>query len=71
MNDRIMDAHEQAQDNIEASLRPLSLDEYIGQQGLKENLRVFIHAAKSRNEALITCCFMARQDSEKRHLRTF
>ncbi|MCI9041224.1 Holliday junction branch migration DNA helicase RuvB [Dubosiella newyorkensis] len=52
MNDRIMDAHEQAQDNIEASLRPLSLDEYIGQQGLKENLRVFIHAAKSRNEAL-------------------
>ncbi|MDO4671648.1 MAG: Holliday junction branch migration DNA helicase RuvB, partial [Porphyromonadaceae bacterium] len=37
---------------MEVSLRPLSLKEYIGQNALKENLEVFIHAAKQRNEAL-------------------
>ena len=36
----------------EASLRPQSLREYIGQRQLKENLSVFIEAAKQRNEAL-------------------
>ncbi|MDE6195643.1 MAG: Holliday junction branch migration DNA helicase RuvB [Erysipelotrichaceae bacterium] len=33
-------------------LRPQRLDEYIGQQALKENLKVFIEAAKQREEAL-------------------
>jgi Holliday junction DNA helicase RuvB len=36
----------------EVSLRPKSLDEYVGQDELKRNLRVFIEAAKSRSEAL-------------------
>jgi holliday junction DNA helicase RuvB len=36
----------------ERSLRPLSLDEYIGQEEVKRNLRVFIEAAKARSEAL-------------------
>ncbi len=36
----------------EVSLRPTHLNEYVGQTSLKENLRVFIHAAKARNEAL-------------------
>ena len=31
---------------------PKSLDEFIGQQAARENLRVFVHAAKSRGEAL-------------------
>ena len=39
-------------DVLEKALRPLSLDEFIGQQKLKENLSVFIQAAKSRSEAL-------------------
>lgn len=34
------------------SLRPLSFDEYIGQQNLKQNLKVFVGAAKMRDEAL-------------------
>ncbi len=34
------------------AIRPQSLDEYIGQDRVKENLRVFIEAAKKRNEAL-------------------
>lgn len=36
----------------DASLRPSTLDEYIGQKDLKENLKVFLTAAKQRNEAL-------------------
>ncbi len=34
------------------SLRPLTLDEYIGQETVKERMRVFISAAKERGEAL-------------------
>lgn len=37
---------------IEKSLRPQTLDEYIGQQKAKENLKVYIEAAKARGEAL-------------------
>jgi holliday junction DNA helicase RuvB len=36
----------------EKSLRPVRLDEYIGQEDVKRNLRVFIEAAKARSEAL-------------------
>ena len=36
----------------EISLRPKSLDEYVGQDEIKRNLRVFIEAAKARSEAL-------------------
>ena len=36
----------------EDSLRPSSLREYIGQSTLKQNLEVFIQAARSRNDAL-------------------
>ncbi len=37
---------------IETSLRPTCLDEYIGQEKAKENIRVFLEAAKKRNEPL-------------------
>jgi Holliday junction DNA helicase RuvB len=36
----------------EVNLRPRSLDDYIGQEELKRNLRVFVEAAKGRSEAL-------------------
>ena len=36
----------------DASLRPQRLEEYIGQTNLKENLKVFLQAAKQRSEAL-------------------
>jgi Holliday junction DNA helicase RuvB len=36
----------------EASLRPRTLDEFVGQHGLRQNLRVFIDAARNRGEAL-------------------
>ena len=36
----------------EPTLRPRSLDEFIGQEALKKNLRIFVEAAKQRGEAL-------------------
>ena len=36
----------------ELSLRPKTLDEYVGQEKVKENLSVFINAAKIRGDAL-------------------
>lgn len=40
------------EDNAEISLRPSSWDDYIGQEKIKKNLKVFIEASKKRNEAL-------------------
>ena len=37
---------------VEFSLRPKSLREYVGQRKLKENLDIYIKAARKRNEAL-------------------
>lgn len=53
MKKRIMTAEMAAEDSkIETSLRPLSLDEYIGQEKAKEHLRIYIDAARERGEAL-------------------
>jgi len=53
MDDRLITTHMQWDDeSIEGSLRPRYLNEYIGQQQVKENLKVFIEAAKMRNEPL-------------------
>ena len=40
------------EDRAEGSLRPKTLNEYIGQKKAKDNLRIFIGAAKLRNEPL-------------------
>ena len=52
MDLRIVTNEELKEDNFEKSIRPISLDEYIGQQEIKENLGVFIKAAKLRDEAM-------------------
>ncbi|ERI90368.1 Holliday junction DNA helicase RuvB [Clostridiales bacterium oral taxon 876 str. F0540] len=53
MEDRILTALNKEEDNdIEYSLRPKNLREYIGQSKVKEKLHIFIEAAKKRNEAL-------------------
>jgi Holliday junction DNA helicase RuvB len=49
---RVVAPEEAEQDAPEASIRPLALDEFVGQRQLRDNLRVFIEAAKSRREAL-------------------
>lgn len=39
-------------EDVDAALRPRALDEFIGQQAARENLRIFIQAAKARGDAL-------------------
>ena len=50
--ERLMSNQKTNEDSDDVTLRPHTLDEYIGQDVLKENLKVFIHAAKKRNESL-------------------
>ncbi len=53
MERRMITTEETAEDQkIETSLRPRYLKDYIGQERLKSTLKVYIDAAKSRNEAL-------------------
>ncbi|MCI5494260.1 MAG: Holliday junction branch migration DNA helicase RuvB [Lachnospiraceae bacterium] len=53
MEKRVISTQVQEEDiKIETSLRPLTLDEYIGQEKAKNNLRVYIEAAKQRKEPL-------------------
>jgi len=49
---RIIAAERAEQDAPEASIRPATLEEFVGQRQLRDNLRVFIDAARSRREAL-------------------
>jgi Holliday junction DNA helicase RuvB len=49
--ERPLDPGEDAEGD-EPTLRPRSLDEFIGQEALKENLRIFVEAAKRRGEPL-------------------
>ena len=49
--DRLTSSERKSED-IDAALRPKTLDEFIGQEAARANLRVFIEAAKSRGEAL-------------------
>lgn len=50
--DREILSNEELETDIESSLRPSLLDEFFGQDHIKNNLKVFIEAAKKRNEAL-------------------
>ena len=51
-NEYITTSSSLPEDNNEGSLRPHSIAEYIGQEKAKENLSIFINAAKLRNEPL-------------------
>ncbi|WP_077357912.1 Holliday junction branch migration DNA helicase RuvB [Virgibacillus halodenitrificans] len=53
MDDRVVTGELQNEDaSVELSLRPTILKQYIGQQKVKENLSIFIQAAKMREEPL-------------------
>ena len=53
MSDRVITPQKREEDlPLEGSLRPRSLAEYIGQEKVKENLEVFIAAARGRSEPL-------------------
>ena len=49
MQEKLFDVKEES---FESAIRPTSIDEYVGQTEIKENLNIFIKAAKMRDEAL-------------------
>jgi len=49
--DRILTSSRRPED-VDAALRPKTLDEFVGQKAARENLRVFIEAARTRGDAL-------------------
>ena len=51
MDRNVLDTSKHVEDE-EAQLRPVSFDEYVGQRDLKNNLKVFVGAAKLRDESL-------------------
>ena len=50
--ENILDSNNITGDEFESNIRPQRLDDYIGQTDVKENVRVFIEAAKMRDESL-------------------
>lgn len=52
MDERVVTNHELESDTFEKNIRPDSFDEYIGQTDVKENIKVFVKAAKLRNTNL-------------------
>ena len=53
MDERIITTREMEDDGIlDNSIRPETIDEYIGQKDVKENIKVFVEAAKKRGESL-------------------
>ena len=52
MEDFIKSTKEMSEVDIEKSLRPTKLDDYVGQERFKENLKIYIEAAKNRKDAL-------------------
>lgn len=58
MNRRVINTEFTSEDaGIENNLRPATLEDYIGQEKIKNNLKVFIEAAKTRGESLDHCLF--------------
>ena len=52
MSERITSGERLSDDNPEILLRPQSLEDFTGQAASRENLKIFVHAAKTRGEAL-------------------
>ncbi|MEC2072107.1 Holliday junction branch migration DNA helicase RuvB [Alkalihalophilus marmarensis] len=53
MEERMVSAEAQGlEDSIDQSIRPMDLNQYIGQEKVKQNLKIFIEAAKMREECL-------------------
>jgi Holliday junction DNA helicase RuvB len=52
MTERIVTGEKREQDALEQSIRPQSLDDFVGQEQARANLRVFIQAARARGDAL-------------------
>ena len=58
-DDRIInpEIENEGEERLENTIRPQTLDEYIGQDKVKENMKIYIEAAKKRGEPLDHCLF--------------
>jgi len=52
MQDRLISGSEKPEDHFDRAIRPTSLDDYIGQPVVREQMEIFIGAARGRGEAL-------------------
>lgn len=52
MDDRLIMSTKSTEEETEYALRPRTMEEYVGQEKIKNNLNVFMHAAKKRRESL-------------------
>ncbi len=52
MKNELLNSSKHQEDDFEQNIRPSTLDEYVGQSEIKENIRVFIKACQMRNEVL-------------------
>ena len=68
MQDRLIGGSEKPEDHIDRAIRPTSLDDYIGQPVVREQMEIFIGAARGRSEALDHTLIFGRQDWVKLHL---
>ena len=67
-SDRLISAAAGAEDKtLDRAIRPKTLYDYIGQQALREQLEIFIHAARERKEALDHVLFLRSAGSGQNH----
>src|SRR6218665_999066 len=52
MQDRLISGSEKPEDHFDRAIRPTSLDDYVGQPVVREQMEIFIGAARGRGEAL-------------------
>ncbi len=67
MSERLISGELGDDDRFEASLRPRTLKEYIGQIKAKDNLQVFIEAARARQETLDHVLFFGPPGTRQNH----
>lgn len=70
-NERIINPEtiNSGEEKLETSLRPQVLSEYIGQTKVKENMKIYIEAAKKEVSLLTMFYYMDLQDLEKQHFQ--
>ncbi len=67
-NTRLITPEKRGED-VDASLRPQRLDDFVGQAAARANLKIFIEAAKTRGEALDHVLFVGPPVSARRRWR--
>jgi Holliday junction DNA helicase RuvB len=68
MHDRLISGKEKPEDQFDRAIRPTSLADYIGQPVVREQMEIFIGAARGRGEALDHTLIFGPPDSVKPHL---